>query len=141
MQMQRICQTFGWLLLSVLLISGGGMSYLIMTENPFWTESPLRQHFIPLGHAHAGLLAIIMLIMGIYLDKVNLSEQTKKWTAIIYIAGALTLPGGFVLGVLKDGATTPGKEFILVPIGGFLVVVSFITMFIGMLRTFKQQQK
>lgn len=137
MQMQRICQTLGWLLLCVLLISGGGMSFLIMSGSEFWTNSPLRQHFIPLGHAHAGLLAIIMLLFGLYLDKVNLPEQVRKWAAIIYIAGALTLPGGFVLSVLNEGATEPGKEFILVPIGGFLVVVSFVTMFIGMLRTFK----
>jgi len=138
MHMARVCQTFGWLFLCVLLVSGGGMSFLIMSDNPFWTESPLRQHFIPLGHAHAGLLAIIMLLMGVYLEKVNLSEQAKKWTAIIYIAGTLLLPGGFVLGVLRDGATSPGKEFIFVPIGGVLVVISFISMFIGMLRTFKK---
>ena len=138
MQIQRVCQALGWLLLSVLLVSGGGMSIMIITENSFWTSSPLRQHLIPMGHAHAGLLGIIMLMYGLYLDKVNLSEQARKWAGLIYIAGALTLPGGFILSVLKEGATEPGKEFLLVPIGGALVGISFITMFIGMLRTFKK---
>jgi hypothetical protein len=136
--MTKVLQTFGWLLLCVLLVSGGGMSILIMTDSPFWVESPIRQHLIPLGHAHAGLLAIIMLIMGMYLEKVNLSEQQKKFTAIIYIIGTLLLPGGFILGVIRDGATDPGKEFIMVPIGGALIVVSFVFMFIGMLRAFKK---
>jgi uncharacterized membrane protein YgdD (TMEM256/DUF423 family) len=135
--MQRICQIVGWGLISLLLLSGGAQSYLIITHNPFWTEHPLRQHFIPLGHAHAGILGIIMLLYGLYLDKVNLSEQLKKWTAIIFIAGTLLMPGGFLLSVLSDTATEPGREILLVPIGGVLVGISFITMFIGMLRTKK----
>jgi uncharacterized membrane protein YgdD (TMEM256/DUF423 family) len=135
--MQRICQIVGWGLISLLLISGGTMSYLIITNNPFWTDFPLRQKFIPLGHAHAGVLGIIMLLFGLYLDKVNLSEQLKKWTAIIYIAGALLMPGGFLLSVLSNNATEPGREFLLTPIGGVLVGISFITMFIGMIRTKK----
>ena len=70
--MQRLCQIVGWLLLSVLLVSGGTMSFLILTHNPFWTDSPLRQHLIPIGHAHAGVLGIVTLLFGLYLDKVNL---------------------------------------------------------------------
>jgi uncharacterized membrane protein YgdD (TMEM256/DUF423 family) len=135
--MQRFCQILGWGLISVLLVSGGTMSYFIATDNPFWTEHPLRQHFIPIGHAHAGMLGVIMLLYGLYLDKVNLSEQVKKWAAIIYIAGALLMPGGFLLSVISDTATKPGREFLLTPIGGLLVGISFITMFIGMIRTKK----
>lgn len=133
--MQRLCQILGWLLLSFLLVSGGTMSYLIITQNEFWTSSPLRQHFIPLGHAHAGVLGIVMLLFGLYLDKVNLSVRTRNWAATLYIAGALLMPGGFLVSVIREGATEPGKEFLLTPIGGVLVAISFITMFIGMLRT------
>jgi uncharacterized membrane protein YgdD (TMEM256/DUF423 family) len=135
--MQRLCQILGWGLISVLLVSGGTMSYFIASDNPFWTDNPLRQHFIPIGHAHAGALGIIMLLYGLYLDKVNLPEQIKKWAAILFIAGALLLPGGFLLSVISDNATKPGKEFLLTPIGGLLVGISFITMFIGMIRTKK----
>jgi len=135
--MQRLCQILGWGLISVLLVSGGTMSFFIATNSPFWYDNPLRQHFIPIGHAHAGALGIVMLLYGLYLDKVNLPEQLKKWAAIIFIAGALLMPGGFLLSVLQDGATAPGREFILTPIGGVLVGISFVTMFIGMLRTKK----
>lgn len=141
MQMQRICQVLGWLLLSALMISGGGMSILMMTDSPFWTDNPLRRHFIPLGHAHAGLLAIVMLLFGLYLDKVRLSEGIKRWAAIIYIAGALLMPGGFLFAGLPEGATRPGKEIIMVPIGGVLVGISFITMFIGMFRAWRAEKK
>jgi hypothetical protein len=133
--MQRLCQIVGWALLSVLLVSGGTMSYLIMTKNPFWTESPLRQHLIPIGHAHAAGLGIVTLLFGLYLDKVNLPEAVRKWVAVIFLAGVLTLPGGFILSVLKEGVSEPGKEFLLVPIGGLLLGISFVTMLIGMLRT------
>lgn len=139
--MQRLCQTLGWLLLTALLISGGGMSILIMTKSPFWFDNPLRQHFIPLGHAHAGLLAIVMLLFGLYLDKVRLSEGIKKWAAIMYVAGALLMPGGFLFAGLPEGATEPGKEIIMVPIGGALVAVSFVTMFIGMVKAWKHDKK
>ena len=135
--MQRICQVLGWLLLSVLLVSGGTMSILILIEHPFWTSSPLRQHFIPLGHAHAGVLGVIMLIYGLYLDKVNLSEGARKLAAGLYIAGALIMPGGFLFSVLRDGATKPGFELLVVPVGGALVGVSFFMMFIGMYRAGK----
>ena len=132
--MQRICQMFGWLLLSVLLVSGGTMSYLIITQNPFWTESPLRQRLIPIGHAHAAGLGIVTLLFGLYLDKTGFSDQARKWVAIIFIAGVLLLPGGFILSVLQNGLTEPGKEFLLVPIGGLLLGISFIAMFIGILK-------
>ena len=132
--MQRLCQIVGWLLLSVLLVSGGTMSYLIITQNPFWTESPLRQRLIPIGHAHAAGLGIVTLLFGLYLDKLGFSEQGRKWVAIIYLAGVLLLPGGFILSVLQSGATEPGKEFLLVPIGGALLGISFVAMFIGMMR-------
>lgn len=136
--MQRLCQILGWGLISILLISGGTMSIFIASDSPFWTDFPLRRHFIPIGHAHAGALGIIMLLYGLYLDKVNLPEQLKKWAAIIYIAGGLLMPGGFLLSVLSENATKPGREFLLTPIGGILVGISFITMFIGMLRTKKE---
>ncbi len=139
--MHRICQIFGWRLLSVLLVSGGTMSYLIITQNPFWTDSPLRQRLIPIGHAHAAGLGIVTLLVGLYLDKLGFSDQGKKWVAIIYLAGVLTLPGGFILSVLQNGATEPGKEFLLVPIGGVLLGISFIAMFIGMLRSKNPQQQ
>lgn len=132
--MQRLCQIVGWLLLSVLLVSGGTMSYLIITQNPFWTESPLRQRLIPIGHAHAAGLGIVTLLFGLYLDKLGFSEQGRKWVAIIYLAGVLLLPGGFILSVLQSGATEPGKEFLLVPIGGALLGISFVAMFIGMMK-------
>ncbi|MBI5471007.1 MAG: hypothetical protein HY961_01535 [Ignavibacteriae bacterium] len=137
--MQRFCQILGWGLLSVLLVSGGGMSYLIITQNPFWTESPIRQHLIPMGHAHAAGLGIVTLLFGLYLDKVNLSEQVRKWAAIIFVTGVLLLPGGFILGVIQSGATSAGKEFILVPIGGVLIGIGFVTMFIGMIKKPKVQ--
>lgn len=139
--MQRILQVLGWLLLSALLVSGGGMSILIMTKSSFWVDNPLRQVYIPLGHAHAGLLAIVMLLMGLYLDKTRLSEGIRKWAAIMYIAGALLMPGGFLFAGLPEGATEPGKEIIMVPIGGALVGIAWITMFIGMFRTWRAEKK
>ncbi len=139
--MQRLCQIVGWLLLSVLLISGGTMSYLIMTKNPFWVDSPIRQHLIPVGHAHAAGLGIVTLLFGLYLEKVNLSEQARKWVSAIFLAGVLTLPGGFIIGVLRSDATEPGKEFLLVPIGGLLLGISFVTMFIGMVRRKRDDQQ
>jgi hypothetical protein len=53
---------------------------------------------------------------------------------ILFIAGALIIPGGFLFASLHGDAEL-GKEFIMVPIGGVLVGISFITMFIGMMRT------
>jgi len=137
--MQRLCQIVGWGLLSVLLLSGGTMSYFIISQNPFWTESPLRQRLIPIGHAHAAGLGIVTLLFGLYLDKLGYSEQGRKWVAIIYLAGVLLLPGGFILSVLQSGATQPGKEFLLVPIGGALLGISFIAMFIGMMKKKKPE--
>ncbi|HTR98675.1 MAG TPA: hypothetical protein VML00_02930 [Bacteroidota bacterium] len=137
--MQRLCQIVGWGLLSVLLLSGGTMSYFIISQNPFWTESPLRQRLIPIGHAHAAGLGIVTLLVGLYLDKLGYSEQGRKWVAIIYLAGVLLLPGGFILSVLQSGATQPGKEFLLVPIGGALLGISFIAMFIGMMKKKKPE--
>src|SRR5438093_1162368 len=135
--MQRLCAILGWVLLSALLISGGTMSVLIYTHAPFWTD-PLRRHFIPLGHAHAGVLGIIMLLYGIYLDKVALSNRARTIAALLYIAGALTLPGGFLAAAVMGSPSGPGVLFLSVPLGGILVVASFLMMAYGMLKTPKK---
>jgi hypothetical protein len=129
------------MLLSALLFSGGTMSILMYTGNDFWTSSPLRQHFIPLGHAHAGLLAIVSLLFGLYLDKISLPERAKNLAVVSFIAGTLLMPGGFLISVLRPGLTAPGNEFLMVPIGGVLVGVSFIAMFVGMARTIMAERK
>ena len=139
--MQRICQVLGWLLLSVLLVTGGVMTFFILTENPFWTENPLRQRYIPIGHAHAGLLAMALLHMGLYLDRTAFRIKTRNLIAVLAILGTLTLPGGFLFSALPEGATKPTTALVMVPIGGLLVAASWMMVGIGIWKAAKQTKE
>ena len=131
----HICRVLGWFLLGALLMSGGAMSLFILTEHEAWSKSEVR-HYVPLGHAHAGVLAIVMLVVGLYLERTSLSRRAQTTAGILYISGALTIPGGF-LGV----ALMPEQKLLLlaVPLGGVMVFIAFLMIAFGMIRRTQSQ--
>ena len=106
----------GILLIVIPAVAFGGASLLsmILGQAPGYLENPLRQDLWRAGHAHAGIMLILALIMLRYVDETRL---TGRW---LWLArhgvplAAILMPVGFFLSVLSPDATEPNALIYLV---------------------------
>ena len=84
-----------------------------------------RRHMWTLAHAHGTLLALIHLAFAASIPRLN--ARDLRWRHIaspcLYSA-TLTLPAGFFLGGLYIYSGDPGMGILLVPVGGFLLLIA-----------------
>lgn len=126
----------GILLILVPAVAFGGASLLsmILGQAPGYLDNPVRQDLWRAGHAHAGIMLILALIMLRYVDETNLSGG---W---LWIArhgapiAAILMPAGFFLSVLTPDATEPNALIYLVFVGGLFLAGGVLTTGIGLLR-------
>ena len=126
----------GILLILVPTIAFGGVSLLsmIVGEAPGYLDNPVRQDLWRAGHAHAGVMLILALVILRYVDETSL---TGRW---LWIArhgvplAAILMPAGFFLSVLMPEATEPNALIVLVPLGGLFLVAGVLATGIGLIR-------
>src|SRR5438876_8105458 len=71
-------QLAGILLIVLPTVIYGGVSLLsFLINDPRYMQNPLRQNLFRAGHAHAGVLLVLSLIVLRYIDEANLSNGWK----------------------------------------------------------------
>ena len=93
----------GITLLTVPTIVYGGLTVLaVITSNahgattgPALVLTPLQQSLFRAGHAHAGVLVILSLVLQVLLDAATLRESTRWLARVLAPAAAICLSGGF----------------------------------------------
>lgn len=126
----------GILLILVPAVAFGGASLLsmILGQAPGYLDNPVRQDLWRAGHAHAGIMLILALVLLRYVDETNLSGAWL-WIARHGVpVAALLMPAGFFLSILSADATEPNALISLVFIGGLFLAAGVITLGIGLLR-------
>jgi hypothetical protein len=126
----------GILLILVPAVAFGGASLLTMIvgDGAGYLDNPVRQDLWRAGHAHAGVLLVLALVMLRYVDEARLSGLWL-WIARHGVpVAAILMPLGFFLSVLSPDATEPTVLIALVPIGGLSLVAGVLTLGIGLLR-------
>lgn len=81
-------------------------------------------------HGHWIGLAMVLLVLGIGLDRVNFREQFKMVLSASLLAGSLLFPLGVLLQTLSHGA---GPK-VLAVFGSALVIMSLAGMAVGFVR-------
>lgn len=113
----------------------GGVSILrLLIDDPTYAANPLRQDLWRAGHAHAGVLLVLSLVVLRYVDETSLSPG---WTAVARHAvpfSAILVPAGFFLSVLDASATEPNGLISLAFAGAVSLVVGLVTLGVGLLR-------
>ena len=113
----------------------GGVSILsLLVHDPEYIANPLRQDLWRAGHAHAGVLLVLSLVMLRYVDEASLSARTKAAVRISVPLAAILMPVAFFLSVLRPDATEPNALIYLAYLGAVLVVVGVLTLGVGLLR-------
>ena len=126
----------GIILILVPAVAFGGASLLsmILGQAPGYLDNAVRQDLWRAGHAHAGVLLILALVLLRYVDETNLSGPWL-WLARHGVPiAAILMPIGFFLSVLSPDATEPNALIYLVFAGGLFLVGGVLTLGVGLLR-------
>lgn len=113
----------------------GGVSILtLLVHDPAYLDNPLRQDLWRAGHAHAGVLLILSLLILRYVDEATLTDRVKAAVRIAVPLAAIIMPFAFFLSVLRPDATEPNGLIYLAYAGAVLVTGAVLTLGIGLIR-------
>ena len=125
----------GILLIVMPTVVFGGVSLLTMLINdPAYQENELRQDLWRAGHAHAGVLLVLSLVVLRYVDEANLGERARGFVRTAIPTTAILLPVAFFLSVLSPDATEPNALIYLAYAGAVLLVAGLLTLGVGLVR-------
>ena len=124
-------------LLLVILPSAmiGGVSLLsLLVWDADYSANELRQDLWRAGHAHAGVLLLLSLVILRYVDEANLSRGAKSFARLAAPTAAILMPAAFFLSVLSPEAEQPNALIYLAYIGATVLATGVIVLGIGLLR-------
>jgi hypothetical protein len=114
----------------------GGVSLLrlLIDQQSGYIQNSLRENLWRAGHAHAGVLLILSLVVLRYVDEATLSDAVKGFVRHAIPAAAILLPVAFFLSVLSPTATEPNALIYLAFVGAIVLAAGLITLGVGLLR-------
>lgn len=126
----------GILMIVLPTVAFGGISLLGLLTDPDsgYMDNPLRQDLWRAGHAHAGVMLILSLVILKYIDEANLPEKVKKWLRYGVPVTALLLPLAFFLSMLQPDSVEPNSLIHLAHAGFIVLTATLIILGIGLLR-------
>lgn len=123
--------TAGAVLLAVVGIAYGG-TFLLQVGAGKVGANDLQKKFFRAGHAHAGVLVTLGLVVELYLE---LAEVAPLWRGlgggVLY--SAILIPAGFFLSVLGRDPARPGRLMILLWLGVASLVIGLVSAAIGLI--------
>ena len=134
--MRQESRRLAGLLLIILptVIYGGVRILMLLITDPRYMQNKLRQDLWRAGHAHAGVLLILSLVMLRYVDEANLSDGWKNVVRTIIPLSAIFLPAAFFLSVLSPDATEPNGMIYLAYIGAAMLALGLVVLGVGLLK-------
>src|SRR5262249_10343768 len=117
------------------VILGGTSLLALLIADPRYMENPLRQNLWRAGHAHAGVLLVLSLLLLRYDDEARLSSKLKRFVRYVIAIADILLLAAFFLSVLSPDATEPNAIIYLAYFGAVLLASALIIVGIGVLRS------
>jgi hypothetical protein len=115
----------GITLLTVVGIAFGG-TFLLRVGNGSVPANDLQKTFFRAGHAHAGVLVTLGLLVAVLTHAVGASPGWAMGGAIAVLAAAIFIPAGFFLSVLGPNPQRPGPMMASVWLGAISLVVGLV---------------
>jgi hypothetical protein len=126
--------TAGVLLVTIVAVESGGL-FLLRVVGRRVPATSFQAAFFRAGHAHAGVITLLSLIGQMLVDAAALSPALQ-WLARLGIPlSGIMLSAGFFTSMLPPTATTPGPAVALIYVGAALLVLSVVTLGVGLLRS------
>ena len=86
------------------------------------------------GHAHAGVLVILGLLVQLFADHVELSNGWKWIARLAVPIGALFISMGFFAAATGDQITKPNGLIAILYVGIAILILGLITLGVGLIR-------
>jgi hypothetical protein len=126
----------GLLLLILPTVMIGGVSILtLLVGDPAYMRNPLRQDLWRAGHAHAGVLLVLSLVVLRYVDEARLTPRLKTFVRAAAPSAAILMPLAFFLSVLNPDATEPNGLITLAYVGAAVLAAGVVILGVGLLRS------
>jgi hypothetical protein len=125
----------GIILIVLPAVAFGGASLLsmIVGDAPGYLDNPVRQALWRAGHAHAGVLLVLALVLLRYVDETSLSGAWL-WLARSGVPiAAILMPAGFFLSVIGKDPERPNRLIVLLWLGVVSLTAALITAGIGLI--------
>lgn len=117
------------------VIYGGVTILRMLIGDPAYIQNDLRQDLWRAGHAHAGVLLLLALVVLRYVDEAELSSGLKAFVRIAAPTAAILLPAAYFLSVLEPDATEPNQLINLAFVGAVVLAIGLFTLGVGLIRT------
>ncbi len=122
----------GILLLAIITIETGGI-YLTRVAQGAVPLTEFQKSFARAGHAHAGVLVILSLVMLLYVEVSGLSGWAGWVASSAVPLAAILMPAGFFFSSMGAGRQRPNQLIWLVWIGALLLAAGVGTLGLGLL--------
>jgi len=113
---------------------GGGSLLGMLVWDPAYAANQLRQDLWRAGHAHAGVLLVLSLVILLWVDGARLSSGTKWFVRFSTPSAAILMPAAFFLSVLSPDAREPSSLIHLAYVGAIPLGAGALTLGVGLLR-------
>ncbi|HEX7041228.1 MAG TPA: hypothetical protein VF202_14015 [Trueperaceae bacterium] len=126
-----VARDLGVVLLTVAFIAYGGTFVLRVVRGAF-PATPLQKAFFRAGHAHAGMLVTLGLVVKLAIDLAGVTGIAATLSNGVLWAAVL-MPAGFFLSVASRGAERPSRLIALLWLGAAALVVGVVAAGIGLI--------
>ena len=123
--------TAGTLLLTILAVEFGGW-YMLRIVGRRVELTGFQRAFSRAGHAHAGVLVILSLVVQLYADAATPGALASLGRSAVPLA-AILMPAGFFLSSAGRGRTSPNALVLLVYAGAAALAVGVAALGISLL--------
>ncbi|MDJ0392074.1 hypothetical protein QMK17_01850 [Rhodococcus sp. G-MC3] len=115
----------GATLLTVIGIAFGG-TFLLRINTGKRGANPLQKTFFRAGHAHAGVLVSLGLVVALVTTAAGVSDFWSAVASIGVLSAAIFVPAGFFLSVLGSDPQKPGRAMVSVWVGAATLTAGLI---------------
>lgn len=116
----------GATIISVVTVAFGG-TFLLRVVTGGAETNDLQKSFFRAGHAHAGVLVMLGLLLALLGNAVGASPAWSNGGAIAVLAAAILMPAGFFLSVVGRNPAQPNRMFLSVWLGAALLTAGVVT--------------
>lgn len=116
----------GATIISVVTVAFGGI-FMLRVVTGIRETNALQKSFFRAGHAHAGVLVILGLLLAVLGNTAGASAAWANGGAIAVLVAAILMPAGFFLSVLGSNPARPNRMIASVWLGATLLVAGVLT--------------
>lgn len=124
--------TAGTLLLTLVAVEIGGLFVLSVVRGRI-ARTPFQLAFARAGHAHAGVLVTLSLVVQLFVDATTLTGIAATIARSAIPLAAIVMPAGFFLSSAGAGRTAPNGLIALVYLGTVALGAGAVALGLGLL--------